>query len=84
MKEIIEMDQWSSTADNIKDLKFDEIEIYYLKGGDSEAVKRIFGGHFIRRTVTDTAIPYIGNVWYIKDEDTGGLKKYRAKYDSSD
>ena len=84
MKEIIECDQWSSTADNIKDLKFDEVGINDLVGGDSEAAKVIFGGHFIRRTVTDTAMPYIGNVWFVKDETTGGLKKYRAKYDSSD
>lgn len=84
MMEIIEMDQWSSSADNVRELQFDSFRPADLKGGDSEAAKVIFGGSFTFKSVKETDSPRIGNVWFIKDDVTGKLKFYKARYDSSD
>ena len=84
MIKIIEMDQWSSTADNIENLDFDDCTLDSLHGGDSEAAKKIFGGKFNVTLVKEDSNPYRGYVWFIKDETTGKLKRYKANYDSSD
>ncbi len=79
---VIEVDQWTSSG-NIEELDFDSLTLDNISGGDSEAVKVIFGGTLNRKQVSENDTPSIGNVWYIKDED-GKCKIWKYNYDSSD
>ena len=79
---IIEVDQWTATG-NIEDLKFDEVGLDHISGGDSEAVKVIFGGSFKRKQVEETAMPNLGYFWFIKGEN-GKCKFYKGNPDTSD
>lgn len=81
MIEIIEVDQWTASGD-IEKLDFDTVTLQTIKGGDSEAAKSIFGGHFERKQVSEDKIPTIGNVWYIKGPD-GKCKLYKYHFDTS-
>jgi len=66
--EIIEVDQWTSSG-NIDKLDFDSVTLNEIKGGDSESVKVIFGGNFVRKTVKENEQPDTGNVWYRKNKN---------------
>jgi len=79
---ILELDQWSSTATNISEFNFSNFDFTKLYGGDSEAAKGIFGGHFDVREVKETDSPSISNVWFM--EENGKLKLWKYNYDSSD
>jgi len=80
---VLEVDQWTSTG-NIKDYSFKDFEMNKIKGGDSEAAKKIFGGHAVIKEVLKTQNPFIGNVWFIEDPKTLKFVFYKANYDSSD
>lgn len=80
---VIELDQWSAGARNLKTIPFDQLTLDKLKGGDSEAAKAIFGGTFRILEVTENQRPSLGNVWFKKDEN-GFPEFYKAQYDSSD
>lgn len=80
--EIIEVDQWTSSGD-MQNQDFDTVDIDKVSGGDSEAVKRIWGGHLKKYRVFESKRPSIGNVWYVKGYD-GKCKLYMYNYDTSD
>lgn len=78
---VLEVDQWTSTG-NVKDYNFKTFELQKVSGGDSEAIRRIFGGHAFVKEVSPKAIPPIGNVWFT--EVDGHFAYYKSNYDSSD
>ena len=80
--EIIELDQWTSTG-AFKHIKFDDLMLESINGGSSDAAKKIFGGTFNRKTVSESANPRIGNVWLVKGKN-GFPEVWKANYDSSD
>jgi len=80
---VLEVDQWTSTG-NVTDFTMDEFELANVHGGDSEAAQAIFGGSAKVREVSENASPYIGNVWFKTDPQTGKLVHYKSNYDSSD
>jgi len=87
-REVIEMDQWSSTGDldewtfeqmkntieNLKDGHAPAIE-----GGDAEAAQAIHGGSYAVKEVGGDDSPRTGRVWYVEGED-GGLERYKWNY----
>jgi hypothetical protein len=81
--QIIEVDQFTSSARNKAELDFDTCTLNDFVGGDSEAAKIIFGGHFERKTVDREASPSIGHVWFCKNA-SGKLMVWKTNYDSSD
>jgi hypothetical protein len=82
MIKVIEVDQWTATG-NIKELIFKDLnDVQDISGGDSEAVKKIFGGHFHKKEVTESDRPHIGYVWFTEGDD-GKCALYKASYDSS-
>jgi len=80
--QVIEVDQWTASG-NIEEQKFDSVTLEDISGGDSEAVKTIFGGNFVKKEVSDNDLPSIGSVWYKKAEN-GNCEIYKVNYDSSD
>lgn len=86
---ILELDQWTATAKNLKDMFFRDFEakpaetLLKLYGGNSFAARRIFGGHAVIKEVTLQEKPPKGSVWYVEDE-IGLLKRYLYNFDSSD
>mgnify|MGYP003145194810 FL=1 len=82
--EILEIDQWTSTGD-VLTFSWEELKqhgIGCVTGGDSEAIRVIFGGTFNFRKVNETDTPLIGNVWMIKNEK-GYPAVWKTRYDSS-
>lgn len=79
---ILEVDQWTSTG-NIAELQFDQVSHAAIYGGDSEAVRAIFGGVFQFKEISPDAMPPIARVWFTAGPD-GRCKLYRANYDTSD
>ncbi len=80
---VLEVDQWTSTG-NVTDFTMDDFELENVHGGDSEAIRKIFGGSSRVIEVSENASPSIGNVWFRTDPNTGKLVYYKANYDSSD
>jgi hypothetical protein len=85
-REVLEVDQWTSTG-NVTKQSWDALKaggIDAVSGGDSEAIRQIFGGDFKFRTV-DVARegPRIARVWFVRDED-GFPQFFASNYDSSD
>ena len=78
MIEVIEVDQWTSSG-NIEELDFDSVGLDQIKGGDSEAVKVIFGGHFKRKLVNRNDRPDTAQVWYKKGKN-GKCKFWKYNY----
>jgi hypothetical protein len=78
---ILEVDQWTSTGD-VERYNFETFDLNKVSGGDSEAVRAIFGGHAVIREVAEEDNPVIGCVWFI--ELNGYFKQWKANYDSSD
>jgi hypothetical protein len=87
MVKILEVDQWTSTG-NVAAFSMEQWEkdlvgtLLKVKGGDSEAAFKIFGGHAKVKQVNEDHYPDISYVWY--REENGKLKKWRWCYDSSD
>jgi len=87
MIKVLEVDQWTSTG-NVANFSMEEWEkdtqgtLAKVAGGDSEAIKVIFGGRARVLTVHDFSQPYIGDVWF--KEENGKLVLYKCNYDSSD
>ena len=91
---IIEMDQWHA-QEIIRPIKRGEsipFEVIWddnealsnITGGDTEAIKAIFGGNLNRLTdVPADKGPRIGSVWF-KESDNGDIELYKSNYDSSD
>ena len=80
---ILEVDQWTSIGKNITDFTFKNFEIGKVSGGDSEAIRRISGGHAIIKKVDENDNPSKGNVWFRAGKN-GKLVCWRENYDSSD
>lgn len=78
---VLEVDQWTSTGDMGR-FNFETFQLLNVKGGDSEAIRRISGGHAIVKEVSPNDIPSRGNVWYTEVDEK--FKLYKANYDSSD
>lgn len=85
--EVLEVDQWSSTADNLREMSLADFKegkgFDNLKGGDSEAIKSLRLGSYKIITVEEDWTPDIGDVWFREDPETGKLKYWKARYDSS-
>lgn len=87
MVTVLEVDQWTSTG-NITDIPWKSWVnnpgkcFKSLHGGDSEAIKIIYGGNYRIKKVPNNSSPSIGNVWFIEGEE-GFPKKWKANYDSS-
>lgn len=82
MIKVLEIDQFSSSADNLTNMGFKDFELQKLSGGSSEAAKVIFGGYAKVKMVGANERPSIGDVWYV--EENGKFKLYLANYDTSD
>lgn len=84
-REVLEVDQWTSTGDMTEhtwaELKAQGIDA--IAGGDSEAARVIFGGHFMFRTVREDERPSLGEVWFIEGAD-GRPDLWKMNLDSSD
>jgi hypothetical protein len=86
---VLELDQFTATATNLKEMFFRDFEADHAKtllalyGGNSFAARRIFGGHAVIKEVTLQDKPPKGSVWYVEDE-IGGLSRYLSNCDSSD
>lgn len=84
---ILETDQWTSTG-NIEGTKLEDWEtdtdlmLANVKGGDSEAAKKMFGGRAYVREVEEDDYPTIGSVWF-KPDEAGVLRKWHANPDTS-
>jgi len=84
MIRVLEVDQWTSTAIR-GDLSWGDLKtlgINGVSGGDSEAARVIFGGHFRFRDVEADDTPRIGDVWFIEDA-RGFPTIWKTQYDSS-
>ena len=83
---VLEVDQWTSTGD-ITSFTMEQAEEGVIKGkvrgGDSEAIATIFGGHFLVREVEESEFPSKGNVWLINGSN-GLLEMWKCNYDTSD
>jgi hypothetical protein len=82
MVKVLEVDQWTSTG-KIAGLPAADYDFDKVEGGDSDAAKKIFGGHSVWKDVDEHAKPSIGNVWF-KEDDDGLLQVWKTNYDSSD
>ena len=86
---ILELDQWTATAVNLKEIFFKDFvanpreTLLRLYGGDSLPARQIFGGHAVIKEVTLFDNPPKGSVWYVEDEG-GMLSRYLMNLDSSD
>lgn len=82
---VLEVNQWSSTADNIGQFSVDDFRDKKpsLNGGDSEAAEALFGFHPLIKSVPESAGPSKGNVWF-RDGANGKLELWKANYDTSD
>lgn len=78
---ILEVDQWTSTG-NVKDFTLEDFDPAKVRGGDSEAIRKI-GGWARIIEVDEDARPSIGHVWFRPGPD-GKLQHWKANYDSSD
>lgn len=88
-KQVIEIDQHSSTADQIEEWSYtDWIEVIEsldsdhvprLSGGDAEAAQAIHGGHYEIKQVSDSESPPWGMVWYVEGED-GSMEIYEHNF----
>lgn len=84
--EIIELDQWSSTAD-LDDYTFERLKqaiescddgyVPKLEGGDSDAAVGMGIASFEVKEVEESDKPKKGFVWYRETED-GGIEMYKA------
>jgi len=82
---VLDVDQWTSTG-NIRTIPWADLiaqGIHAVSGGDSEAARRIFGGHFRVREVRPGEGPSLGHVWLTRGDD-GLPHLYATNYDSSD
>jgi len=79
---ILEVDQWTSTG-NIEDFTLADFVICDVRGGDSAAARKIFGGKAEVREVDEADRPPLGTAWFIEG-DNGKLKRWKTNYDSSD
>lgn len=79
---VIEVDQWTSSG-NMETIPFDSVSLEQITGGDSEAAKTIFGGHFEIKEISEGDSPTIGNVWFKKGTD-GNCEFYKSNFDTSD
>jgi hypothetical protein len=88
--EVLEMDQWSSSAKNIGELSFADFRSPggpgKLTGGDVKAAQAIFGGHYHLYQVSSAPYnrPSIGRVWFRENPETKKLVLWKYNYDSSD
>jgi hypothetical protein len=85
---VLEVDQWHSIplkqmAVKIEDFESGKVTIDDISGGDADAVKLIFGGNLRVREVKEDWRPVKGDVWFINDGETSGLKVWKANYDTS-
>ncbi len=80
---VLQVDQWTSTG-NITDFTMKDFGLGKVQGGDSAAVKVIFGGSAMIRWVDKDDRPPIAHVWFRTDRKTRKLKLFKANYDSSD
>lgn len=83
---VVELDQWSSTADGITEMSMEDFEkreaFKNLKGGYAAVIKEMFGGHFEIKEVTTEQGPSIGRVWFAESY-SNKLYRYKTNYDSS-
>jgi hypothetical protein len=79
---ILEVDQWTHTG-NIEELAIKNFDIKKVKGGDSETIRKIFGGHAVFLEVDEDERPSEGKVWY-RITRGGRFKFYKENYDTSD
>lgn len=85
MIDVLEVDQWTSTG-NIRSHTWATLKehgIASVEGGDSIAIRQIFGGHFRFITVSEHESPSLGHVWFTEGPD-GRPIVYRENCDSSD
>ena len=80
---VLELDQFTASADNIGWHSLREFDPDALFGGDADAARQMFGGHYQIKWVCENESPSIGSVW-MKDGEDGKLKIWKANYDSSD
>lgn len=86
---IIEMDQHSSTADQIDEWDFEtwkkviddtgDDTVPNLSGGDAEAAQAIHGGRYDVKEVSESDSPGWGMVWYREGED-GSMERYKHNF----
>lgn len=79
---VLEVDQWTSTG-NIGDFSMADFELESVQGGDSEAIRRAFGGFATIKEVDPRQRPMVGHVWFRESLESGKLEQWKANYDSS-
>jgi hypothetical protein len=83
---ILELDQWSSCTDELKELSLSHFETEnwgdVIGSVKFHLIQSLFG-HCKIREVDETALPSKGLCWF-KNDETGKLKLWRSNYDSSD
>jgi len=87
---VLQVDQWTSTAKNIKDFTLEDFEprnlrktLSLLCGGDAKAIQKIGIANATIREVEENSRPPIAHVWFITGPD-GKLRFFKANYDCSD
>lgn len=88
---VLQVDQWTSTAENIKNFTIDDFApqniretVNKLFGGDAKTAQTIgITGVMIREVDEETDKPPIANVWF-KPGPGGKLQFFKANYDCSD
>ncbi len=82
---ILEVDQWTSTG-NVTDFTMAQWEsgeaFSKISGGDSRAIKLIYGGDCRIREVSENDYPRMGVVWF-RENEQGKLVQYKCNYDTS-
>jgi hypothetical protein len=67
----------------LDDFESGRLNIDDIKGGDTDAIKKIFGGELMVRLVPEAHTPYSGSVWFRDNPDTGKLEIWKERIDSS-
>lgn len=80
---VLELDQFTATAENIGWYSMQQFDPDILFGGDATAAKDMFGGYYQIKFVCEDENPSKGTVW-LKDGSDGKLAIWKANYDSSD
>lgn len=80
---VLEVDQWTATADNIEEFSLGTFDLSKVSGGDSRAAQEVFGGRAVVRDVEEDWVPPMASVWFKADPVSGRLTYWKGTYDSS-